>query len=198
MLFIANGDRMVDRIPMHEILSVNEMSQDPSSILLRPSAVFLHSRKSRNYSLDAASSGELLRLASTEQPQTVPCEETESRRFGGRTLAIQINTIADGFNFGKIYYLRAISNASNRAIVPKLTSAARAAKSRMHRNSLLQNSQDSVKRVHESFIFQLIMAILIMTVILSVSFGVIFASRRNTVSLGNRTSLSTQRRRKST
>ena len=140
MLYIANGDKMVDTVPMHEIRDIVEMNADPSTIMKRPSVLSTNLRTHRlNPSETAGAGGGSLQrsLAATERQKDIGTEN-ESERYGRSNLAIQINTIPDGFNLGKTYYLRAILNASNRTMVPKLTVAATAAKARFLRKSLFR------------------------------------------------------------
>ncbi len=79
-------------------------------------------------------------------------------------MAIQITTIPDGFNFGKTYYLRAPCNNKKQEFVQKLSMAMHIAKLRAHRMSVFQKVQGAVKRVQESFAFQMTIAVFIIAV----------------------------------
>ena len=139
MLYIVNGDKMLETIPLNEILNVSEMNDDPSSILRRSSAASTNSKPTRSESIEMSRVGRVglksqKSLASTEKSLTADGESKRLTGIGGRYAAIQITTSPDGFNFGKTYYLRVFLEASNQTIVSELSAAAKMAKALESKN----------------------------------------------------------------
>ena len=82
----------------------------------------------------------------------------------GRENVLQLKTVPEGFNFGRIYYFNAGLERSGPVIVEKLSGAVRDARIRFERKSRYEKSQEAVRCVQESTIFQTLVAGLIMLV----------------------------------
>ena len=120
---------MVDTIPLHEILQIEEMLEAPET-------------KEENKDL-----------------------ERELKKKGLKHQTIQLKTISNGFNNGKVYYIKAVNvDESSRIIISNLTRAAEAARRRVERKSRFQKSKEAVRKVHSSFAFQSLIALLIIMV----------------------------------
>ena len=119
---------MVDTIPLHEIMKIEEMEQDESEPL---------------------------------------CKELdrESKKKSLKHSIIQLKTVPDGFNFGKVYYLKgAHVDTPSRVVVAQLWEAAKSAKDRVERKSRFRKSQEAVLRLQSSLAFQSFVAVLIILV----------------------------------
>ncbi len=150
----------MDTIPMHEIQTVSELNDDSTSGFRRPSALaegYLREYPSMDISKSCAPMQKNAQHLNAEG-------EKKCIVKGGRNMAMQITTIPDGFNFGKTYYLRAPCNNKNQKFVQKLSMAIHLAKIRAHRMSVFQKVQGAVKRIQESFAFQMTIAALIIAV----------------------------------
>ena len=120
---------MVDTIPLHEIMNIEEMLEDPES---------------KEGTKDA---------------------ERDIKKKGHKHNIIQLKTVPEGFNNGKVYYLKAVNvDEASRTIVLHLMSSARSARDRVERKSRFQKSKEAVRSVQSSFAFQSLVALLIMLV----------------------------------
>jgi hypothetical protein len=81
-----------------------------------------------------------------------------------RQCTIQLKTVPDGYNFGRIYYLKANLDTPDRLIITHLSDAATKAKGKAERKSKLQESQDMMRKINKSLAFQVIVAVLILLV----------------------------------
>ena len=146
-LYVARGDTLVETIPLHEILSITEMKEDPD---------FRCATQPQKLSKGSS------RVYTQEQSST----ETDSTTnwTGGRENTLQLKTVPEGFNFGRIYYFNAGLERSGPVIVEKLSEAVRDARIRFERKSRYEKSQEAVRCVQESTIFQTLVAGLIMLV----------------------------------
>ena len=188
---------MLDTIPMHEILSVTEMNDDPSSM----SRASRRSHASKNISLLGSSlrkdSSYSSQKSSMDKQQAVrdTDHESNSKRLtavGVKNVLLQIETIPNGFNFGKNYYLR----VTDQSIVTELATATKVAKMRMCRKSTLQKCQDDVRQIQESVIFQIIMALFITTVRAFLDKYIFFSRHLCDVTQNRRISLQMQWKRR--
>ena len=138
----------METIPLHEILSITEMKEDPEFAVRSLAQSKLVKGASRNFTSD--------------QSNTVI--ETMMNWTGGRENVLQLKTVPEGFNFGRIYYFNAGLERSGPVIVEKLSEAVRAARIRFERKSRYEKSQEAVRSVQESTVFQTLVAGLIMLV----------------------------------
>ncbi len=82
-----------------------------------------------------------------------------------RQSILQVKTILDGFNLGRVYYLKPSNgSATGACIVRALSEAVSSAKRIAERKSRFEKSQDAVRGIQESLCFQITVAILIMLV----------------------------------
>ena len=171
-MYIACGETLVDTVPLHEILAVSEMNDDTALTSRLPSsasAKFTLNGPSSEFSRACSSaartgSSERTTKANLEHDANMSRGMLRASGIGNKFSTVHIKTTLDGFNFGKTYYLRPASKCSVQLLVSELASAVKFAKERLHRKSIVAKSQDCVKRVHGSFAFQMLMALLIMTV----------------------------------
>jgi hypothetical protein len=155
-MYVARDDVLIDTVPLHEIMSVEEMhdevetSRNPQSAHVKPSPT------------------EKLLPISESAPYRIQSSEKESQKKNAakssRQSILQVKTVLDGFNLGRIYYLKPNIGTTGTHIVQDLLSAVRIAKKNAERKSRFQQSQDAVRSVQESIQFQVMVAILIMLV----------------------------------
>ena len=156
-MYIARGDVLIDTIPLHEIMSVEEMNDDPESARNHNNPQGMISKSSSERHLVSSESVSNRSQSTDKDPQK---KNTKSSRQS----VLQVKTILDGYNFGRIYYLRQSIGSSSTHIVKQLLVAVRTAISVVERKSRFQKSQDMVKGFQDSFGFQVMVAILIMLV----------------------------------
>ena len=165
-LYIASGEALIDTVPLHEILAVTEMKDDTGMTSRTPNTILKSGRESLdlvrffNPSLKSDSSEVTQSRISMEGDM----HKRKLSKVGHKTTTMQIKTIPDGFNLGKTYYIRPSTNGSNEFIISSLLSVVKSAKKRFHRRSMIAKSQDMMKAAQGSFPFQMLMALLIMTV----------------------------------
>ena len=87
-------------------------------------------------------------------------ERTAANNF----FALQISTIRDGHNSGRIYYLRTKSREALELLKSNLKLLIRAAKGRSEAQNSFRRAQQSVRGVYESSAVQVIVALLITAV----------------------------------
>ena len=80
----------------------------------------------------------------------------------GHTL--QLKTSISGFNAGRIYYIKAQSASTEADLLDNLLNSIREAKIRVERKSRFEKSQEAVRSVQESHLFQMTVASLILLV----------------------------------
>jgi hypothetical protein len=78
--------------------------------------------------------------------------------------ALQLSTVDDGFNSGRVYYLKAASERQCEEITADLLARAKSARKLAERKTRLQRWQTKVLRFYESNPFQIGVAFLIVTV----------------------------------
>jgi hypothetical protein len=147
---------MVDSIPLHEILSIEEMNDDPEF-----SKTTLQSQSMMSFAanpLDRKNSDQ----GKNKNPSD--CESNKVALIGHRQCIIQLKTVPEGFNLGRIYYLKANLDTPDRLIVTHLSEARIKAKSNQERKTKFQASQDVMRTVQESIAFQILVAVLILLV----------------------------------
>ena len=88
-------------------------------------------------------------------------EDSTSRLFVN---AIQIATIADGYNSGRSYYLQAESSEDKQKIIEQLRALTEIARKRAEVKTLFRKVQDRVRKVYNTRIFQCSAALLIVAV----------------------------------
>ena len=87
-----------------------------------------------------------------------------SEKFDSCPKVIQIETIPDGYNSGRVYYLKTESTECCESIVKDLKSYASAAKGRKAGISSFQKLQTIALSIHDSIPFQIVSALLIIAV----------------------------------
>ena len=138
----------METIPLHEILSITEMKEDPND----PRSLSSSNKSIRNPGSSRQFSEQLADIDSLMS------------WTAGRENVLQLKTVPEGFNFGRIYYFNAGLERSGPVIVEKLSEAVRDARIRFERKSRYEKSQEAVRSVQESTVFQTLVAGLIMLV----------------------------------
>jgi hypothetical protein len=152
MLYVAKPDCLVDTVPLHEILSIAEMSNEFDNTQTRKSWNMIR-RTSSERNLDASDTS----MASTQELNI------RGRKYSPKTV-ILIKTIPDGFNSGRVYYVRVALEQQERSLCDQLSTAVAAAKKLTFRKSWYHRSRDSLKSFYDSLSFQASMAVLIIAV----------------------------------
>jgi hypothetical protein len=166
---------MVDRIPLHEILSIEEMNEDPDlSKTIQSSSIKAQSIKSqciRSQTMKSSSALSFERTNSSTDGVRLRKDkigiESEPRKLalkGHRQCIIQLKTLPEGFNLGRTYYLKANYDTPDRLIITQLSDARINAKRIAERKSRIQQSRDLMRTVQESLVFQFTVAVLILLV----------------------------------
>ncbi len=169
LYFALSGEDLVrDQIPLEEITSVDIMreSKDLEDLLAtfggdRPRASIVSNKNSRR------SSAIKQRRASLIAVFSAPPHESEENPTHLSTFfkAFQIHTIPDGFNSGRTYYLQAQSTQACQDVVVQLQEYAAAARARGEKVSRVTRAQAAFRAVHDSAPFQLLSALVIVTVL---------------------------------
>jgi hypothetical protein len=92
------------------------------------------------------------------------CEAKKASLKVHRQCIIQLKTVPEGYNLGRIYYLKTNIDTPDRLIIKHLSEARTKAKGKAERKSKFQRSQDMMRTVQESLVFQIIVAVLILLV----------------------------------
>jgi hypothetical protein len=92
--------------------------------------------------------------------QDVDEENTKSKEVN----ELMIETLPEGYNSGRTYYLQAESRAACRKIVRKLTDYSTTAHERAHAQTAFAQAQQRVGKVYRSVVFQNFIALLIIAV----------------------------------
>jgi hypothetical protein len=152
MLYVAKPDCLVDTVPLHEISSITEMSNDSESTQTRHSWHMIR-RTATERNLDAS------------DPNVPSTQETFTRgkKYSHKTILL-VKTIPDGFNSGKVFYVRAALEQQERSLCAQLSTSVAVAKKLALQKSWYQRSRDSLKSFYDSFPFQASMAVLIIAV----------------------------------
>jgi predicted transcriptional regulator len=139
----------MDMIPLYQIQSVNAISA-------------VHGDDNS----DQETYGSLLqKLRTSSTEKSAPMEKVESRAdLSHYNRLIQIQTVPDGFSFGRTYYVYSPSEQSRKSIVEDLSKLAKLASSRRIVVSKFMASQAAVRSFYESNAFQLFVGVLILTV----------------------------------
>jgi hypothetical protein len=147
MIYITKGDSLLDTIPLHEVLNINETSDDFST----------------SQRMIATRRPDSIRTALTETVAHLP--HSKSRRSLNKTSGgcLQLKTIPDGFNAGRAYHLKT-NGTSCSLIAAQLSEAVKCAKKKFDRKSSFVKIKDKVKEVQESFMFQVFVGLLIVAV----------------------------------
>ena len=147
-------------VPLHEITSISEM-MDADKI--RGSIDFddLNNADSFSGSSNSITTRNLLHAdESYQDPQgNAKFVENELEKS-----CIQIRTLPDGFNSGRTYYLQTNSEIHRSCVVNDILKAVDEAKTRYAATSFFRSSQLRILRVYDTMQFQVLVALLIMTV----------------------------------
>jgi hypothetical protein len=105
-------------------------------------------------------------LYSGKSRNAIDCETKKSTLQGHRQCIIQITTVLQGSNLGRIYYLKPNMDTpdDSRLIVTYLSDARIRAMGRAERRTRFEKSQDAMRKLHESLTFQIIVAAFILLV----------------------------------
>jgi hypothetical protein len=147
---------MVDSIPLHEIMSIEEMNEDPEV-----------AKTSQNQTLKAFKAISFdKKNSASDLGKNKNAVDTEQKKLtlNHRHCIIQLKTVPEGFNLGRIYYLKANVDTPDRLFITDLSEARIKAKGMAERKSMFQKSQDMMRTVQESLIFQIIVAVFIVLV----------------------------------
>ena len=153
---------MVDSIPLHEILSINEMNEDPD--LSRPTLHSSSTKSSTTISFDRIDSASEVSVAFKKDKNACEYEAKKATLKGRRESTIQLKTTPEGFNLGRTYYLKPNLDAPDQLVITKLSNAIIHAKVIAEKRSKIQKSMEMIRTIHESLIFQSIVAVLILLV----------------------------------
>ncbi len=174
LFFALSGEDLVrDQIPLNEIKSVVIMheSKELEELLStlgvdRPGRPSVSAVSSRRRSSNNTTRRASLIAAYMSLPTNSSFHEDDAA--GSRTSALfkafQIHTIPNGFNSGRTYYLQAHSNSTCETIVQQLQAHAAAAHARGAKASRMMRAQAAFRKVHDSAPFQLLSALVIITV----------------------------------
>jgi hypothetical protein len=91
-------------------------------------------------------------------------DSSQSRTLMGlqsQDSTLQIRTIPDGYNSGRVYYLRANTTACCRKIMTDLTKAVNVARKRAEVKTRFEKAQHTARKLHDSLAFQALSAIFI-------------------------------------
>ena len=156
MQFSRIGEsRVVDCIPMHEILSVAEM-QESSDVSNTDSTLSDETK---------VEADEKANFGRTRRSLDSPTQRFLVRKaVKGQVNTFQIKTVSDGYNSGRTYYIRAKTHATCRKITAELTKLSIAATERANVRSRYEMVKLSVRIVHNSSPFQMFTAFLIVMV----------------------------------
>jgi hypothetical protein len=157
-LYFVHGEFMVDSIPLHEILNINEMNEDPEQSRPTPSS---STKSSTNISFARTNSTSESSIGLRNADE---CEAKKTTLRGHRQSIIQLKTMPEGFNLGRTYYLKPKRDASDQKMIAHLLDARIRAKEIAESKSKIQKSQDVMRTVQESFVFQSVVAVLILLV----------------------------------
>ena len=144
IFFSRTGEKVtIDTVPLHEILS---LTSD-------------HRRKRLNSALSLSAGSE--RIMSSPK---IRSSHSSLRNVLANSPLFQIKTIPDGFNSGRTYSLQCESEEQLHNIMDLLEKNIHDAKKRVEARSRLRKSQDKVRKVYTSMLFQCGVAVLIMAV----------------------------------
>ena len=146
---IGDDDMIRDQIPLHEIKKIEIMS--------RATDIDLDTRARQN-------DDERHQSVSSMGSNHIVSSRTSGDRDDACPKVIQIETIPDGYNSGRVYYLKTESTECCESIVEELRSYAKAAKERKAGNSSFQKLQTIELPIHDSIPFQIVSALLIIAV----------------------------------
>ena len=159
-LFVCRGPSAVDKVPLHEILSVTEMNDE-----------FVGIRPAQNRSYIFSSLSESRGKPDCQQEKQDEAHVQKQKSFstqGNLSNILQIKTVADGFNSGRTYYFSTREGANpellRQNIVAKLSEHVLKAQRKAEAKSRFQRSQEKVQWLQRSMLFQTTVAVLIMMV----------------------------------
>ena len=176
----AGQSQLFDLIPMHEILSVVEMCDNLSSSPWSSSCEQDGRCSSKNRDsiskLRLQEDGLPIEKVSSDGEQT---QKSIPRKFASRQVnTLQIKTIDDGYNSGRVYYLRAKTNGDCQEIIASLKRLASAARQRADVRSRFELIQSKIKLLYDSTTFQMLVAALITTVCTNYCQILLYSSNR--------------------
>ncbi len=152
----------MDSIPLYEILSINEMNEDPD--LSRPIIRSSNTKSSASISFDRTNSASEVSASVRKDKNTVEYEAKKFTLKGHRQSIIQLKTVPEGFNLGRTYYLKSNLDACDQPIITKLSDEIIKAKLVSERKSKMKRSREMMQTMYESFFFQSTVAVLILLV----------------------------------
>jgi hypothetical protein len=111
-----------------------------------------------------ASKASAQELGDAAPPTSPPPVGRSVSKIGGGGPVVQIRTKQDGHNSGRTYYMRICCAENHTRVSQELLDAAARARRRAVAQSRLQKLQGAMKRLHESSVYQIAIATLILTV----------------------------------
>jgi hypothetical protein len=158
--YICRDPKMVDKIPLHEVLCVTEMKDEIEG--LRPTS---------NRAIFSSGFGESRSKSDVHPEKPGDGFAQKQKTFsiqGNLSNILQIKTIADGFNSGRTYYFSTREGTnpelSRQKIIAKLSENVVKAQRKAEAKSRFQKSQEPIQRLQKSMLFQTAVAVLIMMV----------------------------------
>ena len=140
---------------------VNSASETGSTTSLGP----ISAMKSASVGISRVTSRVLRKRSSTElespSSSKVFSDSQSNPSAVSPTYSISIATVANGYNSGRRYYIRANSDAERREIVSQLTTKSRIARKSREAKGRLERVRDRVRLLVTSTPFQYLFAILI-------------------------------------
>jgi hypothetical protein len=160
---------LIDSIPLSEILNVAEMYDTHMKDLISHPIT-------RASNLNTPEMGKKPNTNSDEDCvnlEAILHEHSKTRKFlannnkiniQGLPRTLQIQTIPDGYNSGRTYYLRAALSDEHAHILKTLKKTADTARKRAEVKSQFVKAQSAVRTIHDSMLFQTASGILILAV----------------------------------
>jgi hypothetical protein len=124
----------------------------------------------------------------SKRVKSVSDEKTEGSAVTCTT-SIQIRTVLNGFNSGRIYYLQSDSAESCAEMVQCLQKIVGVAKARAEKASKFRKSQKQLRTIYDSQLFQLLSSFLIVSVISCLVFFLTFEMIFDSCRISSRTLL---------
>jgi hypothetical protein len=170
MLYVSRTSENVpiDTIPLHEIISVTGMSDDHrrESTMSSERVSSLHFGKRSNTTNPTSSDSNKHEMGMSENHSRATRLASEDFQFVREHYdkVFQIKTDQDGFNSGRTYYLQTNSKVERQDIIEELDHIVEKAKSKKAASSMLHGMQHKIRKIYNSYSFQMMVAFLIITV----------------------------------
>jgi hypothetical protein len=170
-MYVARPDEktIIEALPLHAIDAVIEMADDMEGNIKHMQGISSTSLMSRHKSLFTEKKAGSERVIHDSGEDTSIGEDASffSRKASANSI-LQIKTGSDSVGGGRSYYLSTRNDHNpeelRQVIVSSLWAAVLVAKKKAHALSRFQNSQEKVRSIQGSMIFQIVMAVLIMMV----------------------------------